>query len=69
MFFLEAISYTLENIKQVIKIEKVISLFWHQILDLFKIIFLYKTFKVTRFIIVDRFILNYIIIEFLIVNT
>lgn len=50
-------------------INKFISLFYNQTFNFFKLIFLYKTFKVAKFEIVNYIILNHTNIELLVVNT
>lgn len=67
-FYLKVIVLTTKNLKQVIKIEELITLFWYLIWELFKPTYLYKTFKVAKSIIADRFILNYTNIDLLAAN-
>lgn len=57
-FFSRAKSQAFGNIKQVTEIEELILLFQNQILNLPKLILLYKTFKAAWFIIANRIFLN-----------
>ncbi len=67
-FFSGAVSLRPSNIEQVIKVEELISLFQHQMLDLPKLALLYQTLKVARLVMADRVVLNHINTEFLATN-
>ncbi len=67
-FFSEAVLLIPDNVEQVIEVEELVSLFRHQILDLPKLTPLYKTLKAARLRMVNKVILNYINIEFLVVD-
>ncbi len=57
------------NMEQVVELEELITLFWYQILDLPKLILLYKTLKAARLSMANRMLLNYTNTELLTVNT
>lgn len=68
-FFSRVILPTLGNMEQVAEIEKFISLFQYQTLNLLKLTPLYKTLKVARLVMANKVVLNNININFLAVNT
>ena len=57
------------TIKQIMEIEELISLFWHQTLDLPKLTLLHKTFKAAKLAMADKIVLNHIKTEVLAANT
>lgn len=68
-FFLDQILLILGNIKQINKVEKLISLFCYETLDFPKLTFLYKTLKVSRLTMADSIVLNHTNTEFFVANT
>lgn len=67
-FYSEVILPILENVEQVMEIEELIALFWHQILDSPKCALLYKTFQTIRLTIANGIVLNCTNIDFLTAN-
>ncbi len=68
-FFSDQISPTPANIKHVLEVEELISLFCHQTLDFSKLILLYKTLKAAKLVVADCIVLNCTNTELLTANT
>ena len=66
--FIGQILFTLTNIKKVNKVKKLMSLFRNKILDLTKLIIIYKTLKAVKYTIANKIILNYTNTELLAAN-
>lgn len=54
--FFVAIASITDNVEQIINVKKIILIFKNQILDLYKFILLYKTFKEAKIAIADEII-------------
>lgn len=67
-YFTDQIALTSANIIEVGEVEKLVSLFRNQTLDLPKLTIFHKTLKAARYIMADRVLLNYINTELLVAN-